>query len=99
VFCKPGQGHNILEYSRWGGEEFIGSIRNVTAKDLELLGNRLRSLIEKSYIIHQNDKMHVTISIGATLVNDNDTIDSLIKRADSLLYMSKERGRNCLTID
>lgn len=85
-------------YGRWGGEEFIGVIRNINGKDLELLGNRLRSLIENSYIIHKNEKLYVTISIGATLVNENDTIDSLIKRADTLLYKSKAAGRNCLTI-
>ena len=85
-------------YGRWGGEEFIGIIRNINGKDLKLLGNRLRLLIENSYIIHENEKLCVTISIGATLVKDNDTIDSLIKRADTLLYESKTSGRNCLTI-
>ena len=85
-------------YGRWGGEEFIGIIRNINGKELELLGNRLRSLIENSYIIHENEKLYVTISIGATLVNENDTIDTLIKRADTLLYKSKAAGRNCLTI-
>jgi diguanylate cyclase (GGDEF)-like protein/PAS domain S-box-containing protein len=85
-------------YGRWGGEEFIGIIRNIIGKDLESIGNRLRSLIEHSYIIHANEKLSVTISIGATLVNDHDTIDSLLKRADILLYKSKAAGRNCLTI-
>jgi len=83
---------------RWGGEEFIGIIRNINGKELELLGNRLRSLIENSYIIHENEKLFVTISIGATLANENDTIHTLIKRADTLLYKSKAAGRNCLTI-
>jgi len=85
-------------YGRWGGEEFIGIIRNINDKDLEALGNRVRSLIENSYIIHENEKLNVTISIGATLVNANDSIDSLIKRADTNLYKSKKAGRNCLTI-
>ena len=81
-------------YGRWGGEEFIGIIRNINGPDLEKLGNRLRSLIESSYIIHENEKLHVTTSIGATIANDNDTMDSLIKRADTLLYQSKAAGRN-----
>ncbi|MFQ5485191.1 MAG: GGDEF domain-containing protein, partial [Desulfobacterales bacterium] len=85
-------------YGRWGGEEFIGIIRNISDKDLESLGNRIRSLIENSYIMHENEKLNVTTSIGATLVNANDSIDSLIKRADTNLYKSKKAGRNCLTI-
>ena len=85
-------------YGRWGGEEFIGIIRNIDSSNLELLGNRLCSLIENSYIMHENEKLCVTISIGATLVDERDTIDNLIKRADTLLYKSKASGRNCLTM-
>lgn len=85
-------------YGRWGGEEFIGILRNINAKDLELMGNRLRSLTEKSYIVHKNENLNVTISIGATLVEDIDTIDSLIKRVDTLMYKSKAAGRNCVSI-
>ena len=85
-------------YGRWGGEEFIGIIRNINGKDLELLGTRIGSLVENSYIIHQDEKLSVTVSSGATLVSENDTIQSLIKRADTLLYESKAAGRNCLTM-
>jgi diguanylate cyclase (GGDEF)-like protein/PAS domain S-box-containing protein len=84
-------------FGRWGGEEFIGIIRNVSGKELESIGNRIRSLVEQSYIIHGDEKLCVTISIGATLVIENDTVESLIKRADTLLYRSKEAGRNRLT--
>ena len=84
-------------YGRWGGDEFIGIIHNVNIDDLELISNRLRSLIKSSYIIHEERKLFVTVSIGATLIRDNDTIDSLLKRADTLMYKSKASGRNCLT--
>ena len=84
-------------YGRWGGEEFIAIIHNVNIEDLELIGNRLRSLIETSYIVHEGKKLCVTISIGATLIKENDTFKSLIKRADTLMYKSKASGRNCLT--
>jgi len=85
-------------YGRWGGEEFIGVIRNIDREDLEILGNRLRTLIAGSYIMHADQQLSVTISIGATLVAENDTMDRIIKRADTLLYASKAGGRNCLTM-
>lgn len=84
-------------FGRWGGEEFIGILRNVSFEQIVQLGDRLRSLIEKSYIIHDERPIYVTISIGATLMRENDDIDALIKRADSLLYESKRQGRNRLT--
>lgn len=84
-------------YGRWGGEEFIAIINSINIEDLEMIGSRLRSLIETSYIVHEGKKLCVTISIGATLINQNDTIESLIKRADTLMYKSKAAGRNCLT--
>jgi diguanylate cyclase (GGDEF)-like protein len=83
---------------RWGGDEFIGIMRKVSRQQLVYLGNRLRMLVEASYIQTGNDKLHVSISIGATLVCDNDSTDTLIKRADTLLYESKRAGRNRLTI-
>lgn len=81
-----------------GGEEFIGIIRNINIENLEKIGNRLRMLIEKSYIIHENKKLNITVSIGATDFNVEDNIETLLKRADKLLYESKKNGRNRLTL-
>lgn len=86
-------------FGRWGGEEFIGIIRNISENDhLEALGNRIRSMIERSYIVHGKEKLNITISMGVTLVKEKDTIDTVMKRADALLYKSKKNGRNCVTI-
>ncbi len=85
-------------YGRWGGEEFIGIIRNISEKDLLQHGNKIRMLIQNSYLAKGDDKLHVTISLGATMITDDDNIDSLIKRADTLLYESKKQGRNRLTL-
>lgn len=84
-------------YGRWGGEEFLGIVRNITGRDLEHLGNRLRLLVESSYLAHGEEKLNVTISLGATLFKEGDTVDTLIERADRLLYQSKNAGRNRLT--
>ena len=84
-------------YGRWGGEEFIGIIRNISAEDLKNLGNRMCSLVANSYVMHEQERLQVTISLGVTLAALDDNIDQLIKRADELLYVSKENGRNRIT--
>ena len=84
---------------RWGGEEFIGIIRNVDRQQLSDLGNRMRMLVEQSYVLLNEDKLQVTISMGATLMRSDDDADALIKRADALLYESKQAGRNRLTLE
>lgn len=81
-------------YGRWGGEEFIGIIQAVTLPNLHKMGQRIRILVENSYILHQGQPLYVTLSIGGTIARDNETMDQITKRADSYLYDCKNQGRN-----
>ena len=83
---------------RWGGEEFVGIIRNVDNQLLGKVGERFRMLVEKTRIENFQAPFSVTISVGATLAFPEDTPESIIKRADEYLYESKKNGRNRLTI-
>ena len=85
-------------YGRWGGEEFVGVVRNIDADNLEALGNRMRVLVNQSFLMHDEARLGVSISLGATVAHRDDTAESLIKRADTLLYRSKQEGRNRLTL-
>ena len=85
-------------YGRWGGEEFLGVIRNIEPGDLEVIGDRMRTNIGASYLPSGDDRLSVTISIGATVVKPDDSVDDLVKRADTLLYQSKENGRDRVTL-
>ena len=85
-------------YGRWGGEEFVGVIRSIDAEDLVVLGNRMRVLVNQSFLMHDEARLGVSISLGATVAKPDDTAESLIKRADHLLYQSKKEGRNRLTL-
>ena len=85
-------------YGRWGGEEFVGVIRSIDAEDLVVLGNRMRVLVNQSFLMHDEARLGVSISLGATVAKPDDTAESLIKRADHLLYQSKNEGRNRLTL-
>lgn len=85
-------------FGRWGGEEFIGVINNLCISDLENQANRILSLVGSSYTVVDNKRLSATISIGATLARDDDTLTSLIDRADKAMYQSKIEGRNRVTI-
>jgi PleD family two-component response regulator len=49
-------------------------------------------------LIDDNENIEVMISVRATLVKDDYTIESLMKRADVLMYSSKQAGKNRLTL-
>lgn len=83
---------------RWGGEEFVCILRNVQAPLLLPISNRIRALIEASSVKAGDRTLGVTVSIGATLAKAEDSVETLIKRADQLMYTSKTNGRNRVTL-
>ena len=86
-------------YGRWGGEEFVGIIKNVDYPGLSRVGRRCLVLVQNSFIPLEEERVHVTVSIGGTLAKPTDTVDSVIKRAEGLMYDSKKQGRNRLILD
>jgi diguanylate cyclase (GGDEF)-like protein/PAS domain S-box-containing protein len=82
---------------RWGGEEFVLIIRNITDKNLAKLAEKLRALVAKSFVTLAVCQVGVTVSIGATTFLPEDTVESVINRADALMYRSKAGGRNRVT--
>ena len=84
---------------RWGGDEFIALIANVTPELLYVMSNRLRVLAEQSFISTNSNVVRTTLSIGATLARADESPETLIKRADQLLYQSKQAGRNYTSTD
>lgn len=90
---------NTDMFGRWGGEEFIGVFEIKNNYEATLLAEKIRILIAGSEICHVEDSLCVTASLGATVARDNDSIDSIIKRADSLMYQSKQKNKNCVTAD
>ncbi|QQE12874.1 sensor domain-containing diguanylate cyclase [Planctomycetota bacterium] len=84
---------------RWGGEEFIIIIGHTDEEEMRITAERVRALVSQSFILHDDDRLVVTISAGVTMARQNDSTETLINRADSLLYQSKENGRNRVTCD
>lgn len=84
---------------RWGGEEFVAVVPNINSKYLEEMADRIRIFIEKSFFMKGDMKISVTASIGAAIINEDDTIESLLKRGDELMYKSKKTGKNRVCCD
>ena len=84
---------------RWGGEEFIAIFVGVDEEGLKNAAEKIRMLIENSSLRAHDESLSVTISVGATMAVPDDTVESIIKRADDLMYKSKQNGRNKVTID
>lgn len=88
----------ITDYvGRYGGEEFLLIIPNVTKQDLVSLGNKLVATIANNEVCYHEEKYRVTISCGAVWLNrqcemSNQTIQTY---ADKALYTAKHQGRNC----
>ena len=79
---------------RWGGEEFIIAFIDSELESSKIIAEKLRKNIEKDEVLHQLINHKVTASFGLTTLNAQDTIDSLLKRADEALYEAKGNGKN-----
>tara|TARA_Y100001960_G_scaffold333776_1_gene440905 strand:- start:1844 stop:3226 length:1383 start_codon:yes stop_codon:yes gene_type:complete len=78
--------------ARFGGEEFICLIKNLTPELTEAVANRIREEIEKTHL--STEHLDVTVSIGCTQWQKNELFIDVMERADQQLYKAKTSGRN-----
>jgi two-component system, cell cycle response regulator len=79
---------------RYGGEEFTVILPETVGKEALKVGERIRSAIEKEKFIQNSHIVTITISVGVTQHIYNESASSFVKRADQAMYLSKEKGRN-----
>lgn len=83
---------------RWGGEEFVAILRGVTHLELRAIAEKVCRMVARSGTTRGSDCLRITVSIGATMVKTEDTAATLMRRADKALYVSKDEGRNRVTV-
>ena len=81
-------------FGRYGGEEFLLLLPDTPHDEAVRILERLRRIIADLDWSAFSPGIHVTISAGVAALNDNDTADTFLARADSALYSAKARGRN-----
>jgi diguanylate cyclase (GGDEF)-like protein/PAS domain S-box-containing protein len=90
-------GSNVRSFdlvSRWGGEEFLVVVGHVDKDQLSAVAEKLRSLVAQSGFALGQGRISVTVSGGASLAQITDEPETLVERADRLMYLSKSGGRN-----
>ncbi|WP_354625518.1 GGDEF domain-containing protein [Psychromonas sp. MME2] len=76
---------------RWGGEEFIILLPETSLDRALVVCERIREDVEKNMVVEQH---RITISLGVTQLRAAESIQTMVQRADGLLYKAKQSGRN-----
>ncbi|NDV20728.1 diguanylate cyclase [Pseudodesulfovibrio sp. JC047] len=81
-------------FARLGGEEFAAILVETDATRATQVAERIRTLASHHSTPTPKGPITVTVSIGVASLQKNDTITTLLNRADAGLYTAKKSGRN-----
>ena len=81
---------------RYGGEEMAIILTNTSKEEATITANKICLTVRNSkFILANNEKVNVTISLGVATVGENGKKpQEIIEYADKCLYIAKESGRN-----
>jgi diguanylate cyclase len=80
--------------ARFGGEEFLIVLPDTDLGEAEQTITRLQRELTKQIFMHNHTRLLMTFSAGLAQRNENEDQTSMIRRADSALYMAKKAGKN-----
>ncbi|EAA7606642.1 GGDEF domain-containing protein [Salmonella enterica subsp. enterica] len=82
--------------ARYGGEEFVVVLPSSSLNDAALVAERIQTNLRETALPHVASAISetVTVSMGLTLSTADDSVASIIARADKALYRAKQQGRN-----
>ena len=86
-----------IKVYRYGGEEFCIVSEEEKSLSREIFES-IRTNIKKIQFNFNNTPVTVTISIGISFRDKEEDYESLIKRADEMVYKAKENGRDRIEI-
>jgi len=81
-------------FGRYGGEEFIMFISDITEEDVRKHSERLRVALADTPMVFDKIEITISASFGVASVLSADDIIGVIELADKALYQAKNAGRN-----
>ena len=85
--------------ARLGGEEFAVMVTDLGEDEML---HKIDSLLEKAALHTYSffgSRFHVTVSAGMTKRQPEQKLESMMHLSDKALYISKDKGRNCATVE
>lgn len=87
--------------ARYGGEEFAVLLPETEMQNAWTVAENIRRAVEKIRIKRKDDQQEIcriTVSIGITRYQPDESITDFIEHSDIAMYQSKNTGRNRTTI-
>ncbi|SDY98721.1 GGDEF domain-containing protein [Pseudomonas sp. NFIX28] len=89
---------NVDMVFRFGGEEFLILLSNTGRDAAAMVGERLRQAAQAKDYWADGTLIELTVSLGCSTLLPGESAESLLRRADSALYVAKREGRNRLAM-
>ena len=89
---------NVDMVFRFGGEEFLILLSNTSREAAAMVGERLRYSSQVADYQVEGKQIELTVSLGCSTLLPAESAESLLRRADSALYVAKRAGRNRLAM-
>lgn len=86
--------------ARYGGEEFSIILLNTSLQNARTVADNIRQEVAAKRIQRKDTQQslgQITISFGVARYVPTEGVESFMQRADRALYMSKRKGRNCVS--
>jgi diguanylate cyclase (GGDEF)-like protein len=80
--------------SRYGGEEFMIVLSQASPEIAMRVAERIQARVKAARIEYGGNIISTTISQGIAMVEEGDTVNGLLERADAALYLAKMQGRD-----
>ena len=93
-----GKLRNVDMVFRYGGEEFLVLLSNTCREAAGMVGERLRMGVMEIQHLVGGRPIELSMSLGCATLLPAESVDSLLRRADSALYVAKRNGRNRLSM-
>jgi len=84
--------HDTL--ARYGGEEFVIVIPDTAIEEAVEVMRRVQRELTKRFYLHDNQRLLITFSAGVARIEDGESRESAIRRADAAMYRAKQAGKN-----